>query len=293
MARKITCSNNDNMSVEFSENDFTPFLLESCDGIYLVENNVSTSENTMTDGATYQGAVTRMRNIVLTLRDKPKSDHKANRTLLYNLFKPKSPGIFAYEEDGEIRTIDYYVESVSIDGSMRARQATVSLLCPDPFFVDTSDLVVTMSGWKAMWEFAHAFQNGGEPFGVRVNEKLKTIQNTSAADHIGITITITALGPVKNPSITHVENDEMIKVGTSAHPLELSLGDQVIITTGTNNKNVYLVRAGAKTGINEYLDEQSEFIQLMSGSNTLGYAAESGEEYMAVEVSYRYKYLGV
>ena len=41
MARKITCRNNDNMSVEFSENDFTPLLLESCDGIYLGENNVS------------------------------------------------------------------------------------------------------------------------------------------------------------------------------------------------------------------------------------------------------------
>lgn len=42
------------MEVTFSDS-FSPFLLENCDGIYVVENNVVTSENTMTDGATISG----------------------------------------------------------------------------------------------------------------------------------------------------------------------------------------------------------------------------------------------
>ena len=79
------------MEVSFSDT-FSPFLLEDCDGIYTVKNTVTTSENTMTDGSTYQGSTTQMRNIVLTLRDHPKADHQENRSLLYNLFKPKSPG---------------------------------------------------------------------------------------------------------------------------------------------------------------------------------------------------------
>ena len=73
------------MEVSFTDT-FSPFLLEDCDGIYTVKNTVTTSENTMTDGATYQGSTTQMRNIVLTLRDHPKADHQENRTLLYNLF---------------------------------------------------------------------------------------------------------------------------------------------------------------------------------------------------------------
>lgn len=52
--RKIICSNEDGMEVTFSDS-FSPFLLENCDGIYVVENNVVTSENTMTDGATISG----------------------------------------------------------------------------------------------------------------------------------------------------------------------------------------------------------------------------------------------
>lgn len=290
--RKIICTNEDGMEVVF-DNKFNPFLLEACDGIYFVENNVVTSENTMTDGATYQGSTTRMRNIVLTLRDRVGSDHQENRSLLYNLFKPKSPGIFTYIENGRERMIEYYVESVSIDSIMRARQATVSLICPDPFFIGPSDLSVTMAGWKACWEFDHEFTEEGEEFDTRIDEKLKVIENTSAADNIGITIKIKASGPVTNPTIYHIELDEMIKIGTEGKPMELNMGDQIIITTGTNNKHVYLVRDGVKTEVNEYIDEESEFIQLIHGENTIGYSAEDGEQYMTVVVSYRYRYLGV
>lgn len=167
------------MEVSFSDT-FSPFLLEDCDGIYTVKNTVTTSENTMTDGSTYQGSTTQMRNIVLTLRDHPKADHQENRSLLYNLFKPKSPGTLVYLENdkAESRSIEYYVESIDIDGANRARQATISLLCPDPFFVAPSDITVTMAGWISYFEFAHEFPPEGEEFEARVEEKLKTIDNT-------------------------------------------------------------------------------------------------------------------
>ena len=294
MARFIVCKNEDGMEVRFG-NKFGPFLLEDCDGIYSVRNKVATSENTMIDGATYQGSVTQMRNIVLTLRDRPQSDHQANRALLYNLFKPKSPGTFVYLEsdDAESRSIEYYVESVDIDAKMRARRATVSLLCPDPFFVAPSDITVIMAGWVPCFEFPHEFPPEGEEFCYRVEEKLKTIENTSAADNIGMTIKISAAGEVVNPSIHHVEQGEHITVGKTGRPLELTRGDTVTITTGINNKHVYLTREGVEEEINEYLSEDSEFIQLGRGINTIGYSAESGEAFMTVEISYRYRYLGV
>lgn len=294
MARSITCRNEDGMEVRFS-NAFTPWLLEDCDGIYSVKNTMSISENTMTDGATYQGSVTKMRNIVLTLRDLPESDHQENRMLLYNLFKPKSVGCFSYREgdESERRTIDYYVESVDVDTVNRSRRATVSLLCPDPFFRAPEDISVTMAGWEYCFEWPHEFPPAGEEFEVRVEEKLKTIDNTSAAENIGMTIVIQAAGEVLNPSIYHVEQEEQMTVGTSRKPLRLVTGDEVTITTGTNDKYVYLTREGIRTGINEYLSEDSEFIQLGHGKNTIGYSAEEGESYMTVEISYRYRYMGV
>lgn len=292
MARKITCTNEDGIKIDLTD-EFSPFLLEACEGIYENRNNVSTSANTMTDGSTYQGSVTSMRNIILTLRDKPDADHMMNRNLLYNVFKPKSPGTFVYTEGDTQRSIEYYVESVYVSGQERSRRATVSLLCPDPFFVAPYDITVQMAGWNALWEWPHEFVDGGEEFGSRIKERIKEIENLSAADNIGLTIEIDAAGPVTNPSISQVEQAESIKVGTLAKPLNMVSSDKVIITTGTNNKHVYLVSGGLQTEINEYLSEDSEFLQLMHGTNTFGYAADSGEENMIVTISFRYKYLGV
>lgn len=292
MARKITCTNADNLSASFTDS-FSPWLLEGCEGIYEVKNNVNTSENTLTDGSTHLGSTTRMRNIVLTLRDHPESNHAENRAVLYTVFKPKTVGVFVYEEGDIQRQIDYFVESVNIDPVKRARRATISLLCPDPFFVDLMDISVAMSAWVENFEWGHEFSAAGEEFGYRSAERLKTIVNDTATDDIGITIEITASGTVTNPSITHVEKAEAMKIGTTAKPFTMGVGDKLIITTHTNNKHVYLDRNGVRTKINEYLSEDSEFIQLDFGSNTFGYTADSGDEYMTITITFRYRYLGV
>ena len=48
-----------------------------------------------------------------------------------------------------------------------------------------------------------------------------------------------------------------------------------------------------ETEINEYLDEGSDFIQLVHGKNTFTYAAAAGRDYMNVTITYRFRYLGV
>lgn len=292
MARKITCINENGVGLTFDDR-FNPWMLENCEGLYEVKNNVSMSANTMTDGATYQGSVTQMRNIVLSLRDDPKGDHEANRKILYALFKSKSPGKFTYYENSTVRQIEYHVESVIIDSKKNSRRATISLLCPDPFFVDLEDISVQMSGWVADFEWEHAFSASGEQFGYRENELLKTIENESGVENIGLTITIDIFGNVTNPKITHVEMGESIEIGHTGNPLTLTSGDKIIITTHKNNKHVYLISNNTTTEINAYLSEDSEFLQIMSGDNTFGYSAGSGESNMAVTISFKYRYAGV
>lgn len=294
MNRRIICENEDGIRLSFGK-EFAPFVLENCEGIYCVQNNVITSENTMTNGATYQGSSIRMRNIVLTLRDGSESEHRNNRELIYTLFKHNSPGVLTYDEgDGsENRSIRYYVENIDIQSTGKARKAVISLLCPDPFFEGSDDVTVTIAGWEKGFEFIHQFRDGGEELGSRGKEMLSNIKNNSAAENIGMSICITANGPVTNPTIHHVELQESITVGNDRKPLYLYYGDQLIITTGNNDKNVYLVKNGKKTNINEYLTEESEFIQLMHGDNTIAYSALAGDNYMTIDISYRYKYLGV
>ena len=289
--KRVICKNENNIEVEFNYNEDADFFLVSLEGVYSVSNNVVTSENTMTDGSTYQGSTTKQRNIVITaFIDK---DYQKRRDHLYKCFKPKSTGVFTYIEGEEKRTIDYKVEDLEIDEKGVIRNVVISLICPDPFFKDQSDMIVTMAGWKACFTWPHEFKAEKEPFGERIAEVIKTVENDSAADNIGIEILMQASGAVVNPALYHVEQGEFIKVGTDTHPLELAAGETVKITTETNNKNVYLLKDGEEIKINEYLDEESEFLQLVHGSNTFKYDADGGINYLNVTISYRFRYLGV
>ncbi|MCH3961031.1 MAG: phage tail family protein [Solobacterium sp.] len=290
MTRTIKCTNENNVSITLGE-EFNQWLLTEASGMFSFDNDVAVTDNTMTDGSTYLGTTTKKRNIVLTLRDK--SDHKENRQSLYTIFKPKGIGTLIYTEGDEERTIDYYVESVNIDGANESAMATISLICPDPFFKDLYDIDIQMAGWQSEFEWIHEFIDGGEEFGTRIKSSLKEIDNDSAADYIGITATITVDGSVTNPSLLLVEQDQKLQIGTTANPMNLVVGDIITITTDTNKKNVYLTHNGVKTAINEYLSDDSQFMQLVHGSNTFKYDADSGADNMNVTISYRLHYVGV
>lgn len=285
--RTIKCSNQDGVSVTFRENKIDPFLITDVDGLYEQANKVTMSENTMVDGAQYQGSVASSRNIVLTLRDY--KNNRYNRQLLNTLFKKGEEGTLVYTEEEISRQIKYYVETVKSTGEGLSRTYTISLQCPDPFFYAMSDITVHMASWIDGFEFIHQFFEG-EEFGSRSSEKSQNIKNENAADNTGMTITIEANGNATNPSLTRVESSETIKIGTSAKPLEMEAGDVVMLYTETGNKHVTFTRGGVTSEINEYLSEDSEFIQLMRGDNNIGFAADSGGENLVISISYRMKY---
>lgn len=294
--RSITCTNKvSGNSITFGEDGFAPFILATADGIYESDNNIFISDNTMTDGGTYQGSVAKTRNIVLYVMDNPQSANfiynQGNRDVLYSLFRKDEEGTLVYTENGKSRKIDYYSEGVK-RANKGSRLFTISLICPNPMFVDSSEHMVSMANLVDAFEFIHEFVEEGEEFGYRSAERLINIVNDIAVNNIGITIIITATGTVTNPSMIHVETERHINVGSSNNPFTMARGDILTITTGINNKHVRLTHAGITTEVNEYLTEDSEFIQLMFGNNNIAYDAEVGEEYMVVDIKYAYEYEG-
>lgn len=286
--RSITCSNDDGFSITFGERGLTPFLLVNAEGVYFADNKVTISENTMTDGGAYQGSIAKVRNIVLTLKDL--TSHVYNRNLIDALFKSGLPGTLVFKEDQNERQIKYYVESVDSTGESGARTYTVSLLCPDPFFYAMEDVIVYLAAWMGNFTFPHDFLVSREEFGYRSNQRSQNIQNEQAENGIGMVITITAAGLVENPSIIRVESNESIQIGTESNPFTMGAGDTITITTSDNDKHVYFTHNGITTEINQYITEDSVFVQLMRGNNNIGYAADVGVDQMSVRISYRLKY---
>ena len=294
--RSVKCTNKTTgNSITFGEEGFTPFFLATADGLYQSENNVYISDNTMTDGGTYQGSVAKVRNIVLYVMENPQSKdfvyNQGNRDLLYSLFRKDEEGTLVYTENGEARKIDYYSEGVK-RANKGSRLFAISLICQNPKFKDNIDHTVSMANWVDGFEFIHEFVEEGEEFAYRSAVRLVNIVNDIAANNIGLTITIRATSNVTNPSITHVETEKSINVGSTAKPFSMVRGDTLIITTGINNKHIRLTRGGVTTEVNEYMTENSDFIQLMFGDNNIAYDASEGEEYMVVDIKYAYEYEG-
>lgn len=287
--RIINCTNEDGFSLTFNETGFNPFLLAGIDGIYDSKNNVYVSENSMIDGAVYQGSVAEHRNIVLHLKDL--KDFPENRNALNRLFKEKSKGTLVFwEADADPRKIEYYVESLESTENHDVRLHDISLICPDPFFYDIDVSSEEMASWVSAFTFPFSSPSTGFIFGYKDNSRIQTIQNDFAEDNIGITIIMSCLGAVTNPSITHIETNSSIHIGHSGKPLNLVYGDVVTITTATGNKHVTLTHEGVTSEINHFLTEDSVFIQLMRGSNSFGFGADSGVNNLTITIEYTYKY---
>lgn len=285
MSHRILCVNEEGVEIGFAF-DFEPFFLVDCEGITSVYNDVRTSENSNMDGSTKQGITTRERFIVITAQ--MCGDYQNNREWLYRAFKPKTTGRLVYTEDSEAREVAYEVESVEIGTVGVVRDIIISLKCPDPFFRALDYTIIDMASWLGFFEFEHEFFEVGEAFGERKAEIIKEIENESAAKTIGITVTIQAEDNVVNPAIYHLESGDFIRLNFT-----MQTGDKITITTETNDKNVYLERQGMKKTINQFTDEDSEFMQLTQGTNTLKYDADSGIDYMNLRIQYKFKFLGV
>lgn len=287
--RVIRCINEDGFFLDFAESGFGLFLLADVDGIYEAKNKVYVSENSMIDGAVYQGSVAEYRNIVLHLTDT--EDYVENRDMLNRLFKEKSKGLLIFTEgDSPSRQIEYYVESLDSSGEDPYREHEISLICPDPFFYDIDPSSEAMASWVSAFTFPFSSTYAGFTFGYQSNEKIKTIQNDIAEDNIGVVFTISCMGTVVNPSITHIETGDKISIGHAGKPFEIGTGDVVTITTATGNKHVTLTHNGVTSEVNHYLTEDSVFVQLMRGSNSFGFGADSGLNNLSISISYTFKY---
>lgn len=297
-ARMIKCTNKaENVSVYLRRTTAAPWYLSDFTGLYGSDFDVLTGKNTLSDGAQYLSARVKERNIVLTVTSR--AAHRDSRALLYRVFKPRSEGVLEYSDGTIARKIDYYAESVSIE-SKGARSddsgvmvATISLLCPDPFFYETGNRIARMSTWMPAFIFKHEFSSAGEEFGYKAKEKIQDIVNESGLDEIGMTVKVEAFGTVKNVSIINASTNAVCKVGTSDTPLEMVAGDVLEITSDNGGRHVWHTHEGVKKEINYFLSSDSQFLTLKAGHNVIGYNAENGVDNLSVIIIYRMRYAGI
>lgn len=258
-----------------------PFYYVSCDGLMAYCADVTTSE-LYTPGESYQGSHNPKRNIVLTFAVR-RREYWELRNEVYSIFG--MPGTLTwYPDEGEQRSIEYYVESIEFsDPNTRGfRQCSVSFICPFPFF-SGAEKTVRLSYWKPLF-ILPGVMNSPFRLGERVAQQLVNIYNPQPVQ-IGMKIKFTALGNVINPSLKNVASGEQFKLSAS-----LSVGSGIAVNTQNGQKGAYYIDEPQPFSLWDY--ELNDWIQLRPGNNILQYGADTGAEFLDVSIEYSQLYLG-
>jgi hypothetical protein len=272
--KRVVCENQQGQQIEFRYDGY-PLRLSDTDGFSAAEYTVSTSQNSGQDGENYNGSQAKKRNPVITANIF--EDYQQWGDRLRSFFQPRSWGtVYAYD-GGDGRKAAYQVEKIDIEETGTVRDATISLICPDPKFYALTDQITQLAIWQGCIKFPLHIVN---PF--RVTEKVNTlignVRNDSAVP-MGLTVTFRATGTVVNPSLYDINRYDLMQINTTMHA-----GDMIVITTGDGSKRVRLLSGGATSNIGNLMQYPPKWLKAYQGDNLFRYNAGSGIDALSVSI---------
>lgn len=267
----------------------TPFLLSICDGFHETVGTVNSVSSAYGVGTTWNGTSIGQRD--LTIKGTITDNIQENRLLLYDMFPLNSEGTLYYYEGDIERKITCLVEKVSIPEKKGfTRDFSISLVCPNPRFSALAATILSMATWTPAFKFKLVIpKNKGIKFGTKNTTSMGTTENTTEIDY-GMTIKFKANDTVKNPYLFNVTTRDIIQIEKT-----MSAGDQIIITTHIDNKNVIYKNAvtGEEENINYLIMYGSKYLQVPSGTNTFRSGADSGEDNLETTIEFLPEYEAV
>lgn len=267
-----------------------PYILNSFDAGAPKSNLITTSAPGQ-DGKTVENQLLdeRTPSITLTIHGDNVDDLYQKRRKLFTVFSPKLSGVLQYTNDAGTRAIPCIVDG---EPTAKARvgcgmQVLIQLFCPDPYWLDTEESKAEMALWMGDFEFPLEIpEDTGVELGHRMSNLIVNAYNPGDVD-CGLRIEFTALASVEKPSILNVNTRELMKVKRT-----MAAGDKIIIYTALGNETVRMNHGGVETNVMNYIDIESDFLQLHTGDNLLRYDAESGLDNLECAVYYTPKYMG-
>lgn len=266
----------------------TNWQLLSIIGLNPTQAQINTTNLSGMDGAMFNSSKLTVKNIVITLRIT--SEAEKNRLLLEHYFRPKQACRFFYTNSRRNVYIDGYVENFECDVFAKGQTAQISIICPYPYFIDTTEVMADISSTAGAFTFPF-YINQDEPiaFSSYDHERTTNIYNGCGSE-IGAKIVILFSAAVNSVEIINIDTGEKISLNYAF--LE---NDVVTIITRKTQKSVKLARNGVTTNIFPALQRGSTLFQLHTGSNLITFAADEGAANDDVQISFYFsaEYNGV
>lgn len=257
----------------------------SIEGLTSPETNINTSNLYYADGCLVNSVRAEKRNIVINLNIKPPIE--TNRLKLYKFFACKAKITLYWTNDSRDVYIKGIIEKFETTLFDKVQQPQISIICPQPYFISTTEDVIGFTDSESLFEFPFSIPNMGITMGEgkgRISQLVDVGEATT-----GIIIKISAVGgAVTNPTVMNRTTGDTFSVNYT-----MSDSQQIVVNSNVGDKSIYLYTGSSKKNFLSKRKYGTQWITCVPGYNDFYYTAEKGSEYMQVEFYFSKKYQGV
>lgn len=247
--------------------DEANYQITTIKGLNPPSAHLNTSTVSGMDGAMYNSSRLNTRNIVITV--KINGDVEKNRQDLYYYCPTKEKVRFYFSNNNRDVYIDGYVDTVECDLFSNDERMQISIICPQPYFMDVSDTQVDGSSINALFTFPFTIELGEPiPFSEIVLDSVIDLYNDSV-NSIGMMIDIDVESDVSSILIKNTDTGE-----TFTLEYDFEAGDHITINTIKGQKSIILLRNGVYSNIFVAMQIGSVFFQLAAGDNYFAYVVD-------------------
>ena len=262
---------------------------------------INTTRVATLDGTMYNSAYLEQRDITLNLQFMETDTETIEdiRLKSYKYFPERRQIKLVIETDKYTVETHGYVEHNKPDVFSETEGTAITILCNDPYLYSIDPIVSVFSGVNPVFEFPFSNESLTEPlleFG-SIENKTEAVIYYDGDSEVGMTMTIHAIGTVKNLSIYNVTSRKQMNIDTSKLEIltgnGIIAGDTITIETKEKHKSITLLRDGAVINILNCLDRGTDWLTLSKGDNIIAYRAEEGGMNVQFKVTYKNAYEGV
>ncbi|MBR4683157.1 MAG: phage tail family protein [Elusimicrobiaceae bacterium] len=281
---QVIAENKYNEQINLTQNG--NYALLSVGGLTPPAATINTAVIATSDGAVFNSSRLGTRNIVLTIA--PLNSIEKNRINIYKYFKAKQYIKLYLENNTRSVWIEGYIDNIDGDLFSQSQRLQISIICPDPYFKDTTTGLYTFSNVINLFSFPFAIE---ETPGIPVSQLGEFVEiaiTNNSDDETGVLITMLANAAVTNPTIYNMTTNEHFTLD-----IDLEAGDVITIDTRRGHKTVTLNHNGVITNILNNMVQGSAWLNLVVGDNIFSYTCDTGSEYLNISVQLQPIYEGV